>query len=90
MPARPASGMARLVVDGTEVGSVYYEVDGGPGDGATGTAGILSGDPFALRRAFQEGHACLVPDHGRRFSIRVTDIADDRGSASMRLAEPAR
>lgn len=75
------SGMAQLIVDGQDVGAVYYEIN----DRRKGIVGILSGDPFALRRAFEERVASLVLENGPEVPIEVTDVLDDEGTASVRV-----
>lgn len=78
------SGMAQLVVDDQDIGAVYYEILGLPSSGGEGIRGTLSGDPFALRQALQEKGTRLALESGRKVSIEITEIDEDRGVAQFR------
>lgn len=79
------SGMGKLLVDGLDVGAVYYELDRDRTEIDKPTGGKLSGEPHALFQAYKEGGAALISSDGRKVPIVVTHIMKDEHVAVVQL-----
>lgn len=79
------NGMGELVLDGLNVGAVYYELDRQKPDATNPSGGLLTGEPHLLKRAYREGDATLVLHDGHRLPITVTRIMEDEGAAVVHL-----
>lgn len=78
---RVSSGMGRLLVDGLDIGAVYYELDRSDSEASGPITGKLSGEPYGLCQAHKEGKTTLVLRDGHTVPVVVTPIMNDEYAA---------
>jgi hypothetical protein len=78
-------GTGRLLVKGTDLGQVEYEITVSGGSGLKDITGTIYADSMILKQAYDANGAVLVLDTGKHANVLVTEVQIGLDAAPMRV-----